>query len=384
MMNLHGVKPGNRILMVGSGNVGLVVSYQLLQAGCEVVALVDAASRIGGYGVHAAKLARNGVPFYLSHTVVRAHGTDCVSGVTIAEVDRSWKIIPGTEKYFDVDLICMAVGLNPMSQLARMAGAKMIDRGGQVPEVNEFGETSVSGVFAAGDVAGIEEASSAMINGRIAGLAAARKSGFIENEVFKEKYRKERQELTALRKGTFSPENRGRTDLKYTDEGICLSQSLFTRGYLEDDEITSFPGVTRKTAVHPVIECTQNIPCDPCQKACAFGCIKMSEDITSLPFVDPDADCRDCGKCVAACSGQAIFLVNEVYDDMHASITIPYEFDPLPEEGEKGVALGRNGARLGEAEIIRVRTSKAYDHTALVTMKVAREIAMDARAYKRI
>lgn len=64
MMNLHHIKPGNRILMLGSGNVGLVVSYQLMQAGCEVVALVDAAPRIGGYGVHAAKISRCGVPFY--------------------------------------------------------------------------------------------------------------------------------------------------------------------------------------------------------------------------------------------------------------------------------------------------------------------------------
>ena len=72
MMNLHGVKPGNRILMLGSGNVGLVVSFQLKQCGCDVVALVDAAPRIGGYGVHAAKVARTGVPFYLSHTIVKA------------------------------------------------------------------------------------------------------------------------------------------------------------------------------------------------------------------------------------------------------------------------------------------------------------------------
>ena len=69
MMNLHGVRPGRRILMLGSGNVGLVVSFQLLQAGCEVVALVDAAPRIGGYGVHAAKVARTGVPFYLGYTI---------------------------------------------------------------------------------------------------------------------------------------------------------------------------------------------------------------------------------------------------------------------------------------------------------------------------
>lgn len=57
MMNLHHILPGKRVLMLGSGNVGLVVSFQLMQAGCDVVALCDAAPRIGGYGVHAAKVA---------------------------------------------------------------------------------------------------------------------------------------------------------------------------------------------------------------------------------------------------------------------------------------------------------------------------------------
>ena len=118
MMNLHGVKPGNKILMLGSGNVGLVVSFQLMQCGCDVVALVDAAPRVGGYGVHAAKVARTGVPFYLSHTIVKAEGEEYVTGVTIAEVDDHFQFIPGTEKHFDVDTICLAVGLSPMSQPA--------------------------------------------------------------------------------------------------------------------------------------------------------------------------------------------------------------------------------------------------------------------------
>lgn len=121
MMNLHGIQPGKKILMLGSGNVGLVVSYQLMQAGCEVVALVDAAPRIGGYGVHAAKVARCGVPFYLSHTIVKAEGEDRVTGVTIAKVDQNWQTVPGSEKHFDVDTICLAVGLSPMSQLLKMA-----------------------------------------------------------------------------------------------------------------------------------------------------------------------------------------------------------------------------------------------------------------------
>lgn len=117
-MNLYGVMPGQRILMMGSGNVGLVVGMQLKQAGCELVAVVEAAPRIGGYGVHAAKLARTGVPFYLKHTILRAEGEDHVRKAVIAEVGDDWKPIPGTEKEFDVDTICLAVGLSPMYQLA--------------------------------------------------------------------------------------------------------------------------------------------------------------------------------------------------------------------------------------------------------------------------
>lgn len=183
MMNLHHVTAGERILMLGSGNVGLVVSFQLMQAGCEVVALVDAAPRIGGYGVHAAKVARCGVPFYLSHTIIEAEGTDHVTGVTIGEVGADWKIKEGTEKHFDVDTICLAVGLSPMSQLLKQAGCDMKDTpGGYVPMCDEMGATSVEGIFAAGDVSGIEEASSAMIEGRISGAVISNYLGYLSDD----------------------------------------------------------------------------------------------------------------------------------------------------------------------------------------------------------
>lgn len=229
MMNLHGVKPGSRILMLGSGNVGLVVSYQLIQCGCEVVALVDAAPRIGGYGVHAAKVARTGVPFYLSHTIVKAEGDDHVTGVTIAEVDSSFKFIPGTEKHFDVDTICLAVGLSPMSQLLKMSGCKMEDnpkRGGQVPICDEYGRTSIPGVFVAGDVSGIEEASSAMIEGRMAGIAAAEYLGYIDKTELDENLKSLDVALDGLRQGMFAPKNRGKLIEKQRKESIFLQHFL--------------------------------------------------------------------------------------------------------------------------------------------------------------
>ncbi|MFN2364752.1 MAG: NAD(P)/FAD-dependent oxidoreductase, partial [Halarsenatibacteraceae bacterium] len=98
MTNVHRVLPGNKILMIGSGNVGLIVSYQLIQAGAEIVGIVDAADEIGGYAVHASKVERAGVPFYMNHTILRAEGTDetGVERAVIAEVDDNWQPVSGT------------------------------------------------------------------------------------------------------------------------------------------------------------------------------------------------------------------------------------------------------------------------------------------------
>lgn len=385
MMNLHGIKPGKKVLMLGSGNVGLVVSFQLLQSGCEVAAIIDAAPRVGGYGVHAAKLARTGVEFYLSHTILKVEGSDHVEGVVITKVDEKFRPIAGSEKHFDVDTICVAVGLSPMSQLLKMAGAEMEDnplRGGQVPVINECCETSLPGVYAAGDVSGIEEASSAMIEGKKAAAAAAGYLGYIDDDEKSKRIQRYENDLETLRQGMFAPKNKGKK-AEATDEGIQISTNLLKRGYMTDDECSRFPGVTKQSGIHPVIECSQNIPCNPCQDACPKGCIKVGANITALPCVNTEAICTGCGLCVSSCSGQAIFLVNENYDDKYASVTFPYEFLPLPREGCTGIALTRSGQTCGKATIVGVKTSKAYDSTNLVTMKVAKELAYTARFFRQ-
>jgi len=176
LMNVHGVKPADTVVMVGAGNIGLIVSYQLMQAGVKVAAIVEAAPTIGGYLVHAAKVRRAGVPIFTGHTVKEAHGTDVVSGVTIAALDQTGATLAGTEKMITCDCICLAVGLSPLAELLWHAGCRMVhipELGGHVAWRNENLETSVPGIFIAGDVAGIEEASSAMVEGRLAGLAAA-------------------------------------------------------------------------------------------------------------------------------------------------------------------------------------------------------------------
>ena len=181
LMNVYGVKPGDRVLMVGSGNIGLIVTYQLMQAGVHVPMLVEAAETISGYLVHASKIKRLGVDLRMRTSVKRALGAKHVEGAQIWQLDDRWQGIPGTEETLDVDTICLAVGLSPLTELLQQIGAEVTyinELGGHVPRLNERFETTIDGVFACGDVAGIEEASSAMIAGTIAGLEAALKCGY--------------------------------------------------------------------------------------------------------------------------------------------------------------------------------------------------------------
>lgn len=176
LMNEYGVKPGERAVVVGAGNVGLIVSYQLLQAGVEVAAVVEVMREIGGWLVHAAKLRRRGIQILTGHTVVRAEGRERVERVVVAEVDEKMTPVSGSEKVFDVDLLLLAVGLTPEARLLAEMGAKMVwssELGGYVPYRSKFMETSLPGVFIAGDASGIEEATTAILTGRIAGYSAA-------------------------------------------------------------------------------------------------------------------------------------------------------------------------------------------------------------------
>jgi len=269
-----------------------------------------------------------------------------------------------------------------MSRLLKMAGVTMQESpSGGVPVVAKNGETSLPGLYAAGDVSGIEEASSAMIEGRLAGLAACQYLGYLEAAELDTEVRTQEHALASLRQGMFAPQHRGQK-LELTDEGIPLSQTLLTKGYLLEEELERFPGVGAPTpGVRPVLECTQNIACNPCQDACKQGCISIGQQISSLPTVLNSGCCIACGLCVAACSGQAIFLVEEK-DEHWAHVTLPYEFLPLPVAGQKGQALDRSGKVVGEAEIVQAKVLKAFDKTCVLTMKVPRHLAMTARFFK--
>jgi len=184
LINLHRVLPGKRVLMIGSGNVGLIVSYHIIQAGGEVVKLVEVASKITGWGVHASKLARCGVPIETSKTIRKAYGGDRVERVELVAVDENRRQIPGTEEKIDVDLVCIATGLTPLTELAWIAGCKhsyVSELGGWVPYHDDNLETTVPGIYVAGDITGIDEASTAMEEGRIVGVSVAEAFGYISS-----------------------------------------------------------------------------------------------------------------------------------------------------------------------------------------------------------
>ena len=165
LVNRDLVRPTSRLFIVGGGNVGLIAGYHALQAGIQVVGLCEALPECGGYKVHKDKLVRMGVPIYTSHTVLSANGTEEVTSVTIAKIDKAWKPIAGTERTFQCDTVLVAVGLEPIDEF--------------VAKAKEFGLP----VFAAGDSEEIAEASAAMFTGRIRGLELARALGRDVGEV---------------------------------------------------------------------------------------------------------------------------------------------------------------------------------------------------------
>lgn len=208
MINVNHVKPGKKVVMVGSGNVGLIVSYQLMQAGCDVVALIEAAPKIGGYAVHAAKIRRAGVPIYTKHTVVEAipDETGCVGKVVIAEVDDKFQPIPGTEETIEADTVTIGAGLKPATDVAKLSKCKLTFNGpfgGFIPLHNDKMETSKEGVYVAGDATGVEEANTALEEGKIAGISAAESLGLISHHDAERQRIEIWGRLEALRMGPF-------------------------------------------------------------------------------------------------------------------------------------------------------------------------------------
>lgn len=151
-VNIEGFMPGREIVILGSGDIGLIMARRLTLEGAKVKVVAEIMPYSGGLKRNIVQcLDDYGIPLRLSHTVVNIKGQERVEGVTIAQVDENMKPVPGTEEEYSCDTLLLSVGLIPENELSSQMGVDL-DQKTNGPVVNESFETNVEGVFACGNV----------------------------------------------------------------------------------------------------------------------------------------------------------------------------------------------------------------------------------------
>lgn len=152
LVNMEGLLPGREVVILGSGDIGLIMARRMTLEGAHVQAVAELMPYSGGLKRNIVQCLDDfGIPLLLSHTVVDIQGRERVTGVTLAQVDENRRPIPGTEKHYGCDTLLLSVGLIPENELSRCAGVSLspVTNG---PLVDESLETSIPGVFACGNV----------------------------------------------------------------------------------------------------------------------------------------------------------------------------------------------------------------------------------------
>ncbi len=329
LVNRDLIKAADKIFIVGGGNVGLIAGYHAIQAGIEVIGLIEALSQCGGYKVHEDKLRRLGVPIYTSHTTISANGEKDVESITIGQTDKYFNIISGTERTYNCDTILIAVGLNPVDEFYQKA--------------KEFGFR----VWIAGDAQEIAEASAAIFTGRIEALKILKEIGVDISENISEL-----EEFAEILKA--KPSQPIETEIKFKEEGV-----------------------------YPVFYCNQEIPCNPCTTVCDQEQIVTFDNlITQLPYFKGEKECIGCGKCVAVCPGLAVVLIDYRKDKNNPLVTFPFELsNEKLVKGQKIIVVS-NEKELGIFEINRSRILKEFPKTQLISVKLPSNIAQKAVGIK--
>jgi len=155
---------------------------------------------------------------------------------------------------------------------------------------------------------------------------------------------------------------------------------LIKNGIPVKEDLDKITPAAERFAKGPVAiaECFQKIPCNPCIKACKRGAITMAGDINDLPAINTGL-CNGCGLCISFCPGLAIFVIDRTYSERLALVKLPYEYVPVPQEGQFVTALSRAGDELGSFEVIKVFSGGNKNKTYTISLAVPQELVMDVR-----
>ncbi|MBC7235977.1 MAG: FAD-dependent oxidoreductase [Chloroflexi bacterium] len=152
LVNMEGYMPGERFVILGSGDIGMIMARRLTLEGAQVVAMLEVLPYVSGLRRNLVQCVRDfDIPLYLCTTVIEVRGRKRVEAVLISKVDEHWRPVPGTERELRCDTLLLSVGLIPENELSRMAGV-MLDPLTGGPLVDERLETNVPGLYAAGNV----------------------------------------------------------------------------------------------------------------------------------------------------------------------------------------------------------------------------------------
>ena len=301
MMNQEHTLLGKRVLTIGAGNIGYLTSYQAVQAGATIKAIVEAMPREGGFPVQANRVRRLGIPIMTGYTLVRAIPNADYTGITGAVIAKceNFKAIPGTEQVVDdIDIINICTGLTPDNQL--------LTKGKEL-----YGHQ----VYGVGDAVRIGEGTSAVLRGRQAAYEIAQNMG-----------------------------------LRYNyDEYLDISRQYIDSQQhpIRTKERPDLPTAERM-AMKPFVQldCLYGFACNPCTFSCPQGAISKPST-SSTPTVDYDK-CIGCMECVNHCPGLAIFGYN--LQKNWCFLPIEYTVD----EGAEVYLVDNNGSKTGVGKVEKV------------------------------
>ncbi len=313
MMNTEFTLLGKKILSVGAGNIGYLTSYQLMQAGANVKAIVEAQPFEGGFPVQANRVRRLGIPVMTGHTLLKAipnENHDGITGVVIAEC-KNFKPVPGTEKRIDgIDAINICTGLIPDDQL--------LNKGTEV-----FG-TKCHG---AGDAMKIGEGTSAVLRGKQAAYDVLQQ---MDRKIDYKSY------------------------LRLSKEYIDSQQE--PEQMLEQPYMPSYERMQEKPFV--LLDCLHGFACNPCAFACPEGAITKSSTSTA-PHINYEK-CTGCMQCIHQCPGLAIFG----YNLKKNWLFFPVEFDL--EKDQEVYLVDNHGKKIGRGVLEKILKKPNKTHVARV------------------